>query len=115
MLGLSATLDRKDGLRKVFEWFIGKQVLTHRRVLSLDRRQVDASPASEAELDVPDAAAVKETDELLELLNHAAYADLFSYLDPDLQQMLTRGGQGESARNPKRGPASKIICVLRAR
>lgn len=27
MLGLSATLDRKDGLRKVFEWFIGKQVL----------------------------------------------------------------------------------------
>jgi superfamily II DNA or RNA helicase len=27
MLGLSATLDRKDGLRKVFEWFIGKSVL----------------------------------------------------------------------------------------
>jgi superfamily II DNA or RNA helicase len=25
-LGLSATLDRKDGLRKVFEWFIGKVV-----------------------------------------------------------------------------------------
>ena len=27
VLGLSATLNRKDGLRKVFEWFIGKQVI----------------------------------------------------------------------------------------
>lgn len=26
MLGLSATLDRKDGLRKVFEWFLGRPV-----------------------------------------------------------------------------------------
>jgi len=26
MLGLSATLDRKDGLRKVFEWYLGKPV-----------------------------------------------------------------------------------------
>jgi superfamily II DNA or RNA helicase len=27
VLGLSATLNRKDGLRKVFEWFIGKPVI----------------------------------------------------------------------------------------
>lgn len=27
MLGLSATLNRKDGLRKVFEWFLGKPVI----------------------------------------------------------------------------------------
>lgn len=27
MLGLSATLNRKDGLRKVFEWYLGKPVL----------------------------------------------------------------------------------------
>lgn len=27
MMGLSATLNRKDGLRKVFEWFLGKPVL----------------------------------------------------------------------------------------
>tara|TARA_Y100000389_G_C17468108_1_gene527608 strand:- start:3033 stop:4421 length:1389 start_codon:yes stop_codon:yes gene_type:complete len=27
MMGLSATLNRKDGLRKVFEWFIGKPIL----------------------------------------------------------------------------------------
>ena len=26
MLGLSATPDRKDGLRKVFDWFIGPMV-----------------------------------------------------------------------------------------
>jgi superfamily II DNA or RNA helicase len=27
MMGLSATLNRKDGLRKVFEWFLGKPIL----------------------------------------------------------------------------------------
>jgi len=29
-LGLSATLNRKDGLRKVFEWYLGKSVYTHK-------------------------------------------------------------------------------------
>jgi superfamily II DNA or RNA helicase len=31
ILGLSATPDRKDGLRKVFEWFIGKPVFSVRK------------------------------------------------------------------------------------
>ncbi len=31
MLGLTATPNRKDGLRKVFEWFIGKPVFTVRK------------------------------------------------------------------------------------
>lgn len=30
-LGLSATLNRKDGLRKVFEWYLGKSVHTHKQ------------------------------------------------------------------------------------
>jgi superfamily II DNA or RNA helicase len=29
-LGLSATLNRKDGLRKVFEWYLGKSVYKHK-------------------------------------------------------------------------------------
>jgi superfamily II DNA or RNA helicase len=29
-LGLSATLNRKDGLRKVFEWYLGKSVYTYK-------------------------------------------------------------------------------------
>jgi len=29
-LGLSATLNRKDGLRKVFEWYLGKSVYVHK-------------------------------------------------------------------------------------
>ena len=29
-LGLSATLNRKDGLRKVFEWYLGKSVYNHK-------------------------------------------------------------------------------------
>jgi len=29
-LGLSATLNRKDGLRKVFEWYLGKSVYIHK-------------------------------------------------------------------------------------
>jgi len=29
-LGLSATLNRKDGLRKVFEWYLGKSVYRHK-------------------------------------------------------------------------------------
>jgi len=32
-LGLSATLDRKDGLRKVFEWFLGKPVFEMKKRL----------------------------------------------------------------------------------
>ncbi len=31
MLGLTATLDRKDGLRKVFEWYLGEPVVIARR------------------------------------------------------------------------------------
>lgn len=31
MLGLSATLNRKDGLRKVFEWFLGKPVYENKK------------------------------------------------------------------------------------
>ena len=30
-LGLSATLDRKDGLRKVFEWYLGKPVFQNKK------------------------------------------------------------------------------------
>ena len=30
MLGLSATPDRKDGLRKVFEWYIGPMVYSNK-------------------------------------------------------------------------------------
>jgi len=30
-LGLSATLDRKDGLRKVFEWYLGKPVYQNKK------------------------------------------------------------------------------------
>jgi len=37
---------------------------------------------------VGDDAVVEDTDQLLTLLNHAAYSDLFSYLDQDLQQLL---------------------------
>lgn len=29
MMGLSATLDRKDGLRRVFEWYLGRPVTPH--------------------------------------------------------------------------------------
>jgi superfamily II DNA or RNA helicase len=36
ILGLSATLDRKDGLRKVFEWFIGKPVFVLKKRLESD-------------------------------------------------------------------------------
>ena len=35
MLGLSATPDRKDGLRKVFEWFIGPMVYFTRRKIKI--------------------------------------------------------------------------------
>lgn len=31
MMGLSATLNRKDGLRRVFEWFLGKPVMPTRK------------------------------------------------------------------------------------
>lgn len=31
MMGLSATLNRKDGLRRVFEWFLGKAVMPTKR------------------------------------------------------------------------------------
>ena len=34
MLGLSATLKRKDGLSKVFEWYLGKPVFTAKRLES---------------------------------------------------------------------------------
>ena len=36
MLGLSATLDRKDGLRKVFEWYIGKPVYESKKRTDTD-------------------------------------------------------------------------------
>jgi len=36
VLGLSATLDRKDGLRKVFEWFLGKPVFQLKKRLEAD-------------------------------------------------------------------------------
>jgi superfamily II DNA or RNA helicase len=36
ILGLSATLDRKDGLRKVFEWFIGKPVFQQKKRIEAD-------------------------------------------------------------------------------
>jgi len=36
MLGLSATPDRKDGLRKVFEWFIGPMVFTSKKEKNKD-------------------------------------------------------------------------------
>lgn len=36
ILGLSATLDRKDGLRKVFEWFIGKPVFQLKKRIEAD-------------------------------------------------------------------------------
>lgn len=35
-LGLSATLERKDGLSKIFEWFIGKSVYTYK-----DKKDID--------------------------------------------------------------------------
>lgn len=34
ILGLSATLNRKDGLRKVFEWYIGKSVYTFKKEIT---------------------------------------------------------------------------------
>ena len=40
MIGLSATLDRKDGLRKVFEWYLGSPVeikLPERRLILLEK------------------------------------------------------------------------------
>ena len=36
MLGLSATPDRKDGLRKVFEWFIGPMVYSSKKDVNKD-------------------------------------------------------------------------------
>tara|TARA_B000000437_G_scaffold213283_1_gene185791 strand:- start:4637 stop:6085 length:1449 start_codon:yes stop_codon:yes gene_type:complete len=36
ILGLSATLDRKDGLRKVFEYYIGKSVYKHKNKEHID-------------------------------------------------------------------------------
>lgn len=36
ILGLSATLNRKDGLRKVFEWYIGKSVYTYKSMNDID-------------------------------------------------------------------------------
>eukprot|EP00960_Hanusia_phi_P055233 762920-Hanusia_phi.AAC.1 len=36
MMGLSATLNRKDGLRKVFEWFLGKSVLRIKKNAHID-------------------------------------------------------------------------------
>ena len=35
-LGLSATLNRKDGLRKVFEWYLGKSVYTNKKKEDVD-------------------------------------------------------------------------------
>tara|TARA_Y100000389_G_scaffold192753_1_gene220594 strand:+ start:2931 stop:4301 length:1371 start_codon:yes stop_codon:yes gene_type:complete len=32
MMGLSATLDRKDGLRKVFEWYLGNPAISYREI-----------------------------------------------------------------------------------
>lgn len=49
MLGLSATLKRKDGLSKVFEWFIGKPIVEIKRKDSdvdiLVKRYYDPHPA----------------------------------------------------------------------
>ena len=49
MLGLSATLKRKDGLSKVFEWYIGKPVYTVKRkdsdVIIQVERYYDPRPA----------------------------------------------------------------------
>ena len=36
ILGLSATLNRKDGLRKVFEYYIGKSVYKHKKTEAID-------------------------------------------------------------------------------
>ena len=36
MLGLSATLERKDGLRKVFEWFLGRPVFQLKKRADID-------------------------------------------------------------------------------
>jgi superfamily II DNA or RNA helicase len=37
-LGLSATLNRIDGLRKVFEWYLGKSVYRHKNNNDMARR-----------------------------------------------------------------------------
>jgi superfamily II DNA or RNA helicase len=48
MLGLSATLKRKDGLTKVFEWFLGKPVFTAKRteseLLAVIKRYYEPDP-----------------------------------------------------------------------
>jgi superfamily II DNA or RNA helicase len=50
-LGLSATLNRKDGLRKVFEWYLGKSVYIHKNDKSTNEMIVQVhkyfSPAFE--------------------------------------------------------------------
>lgn len=50
-LGLSATLNRKDGLRKVFEWYLGKSVYVHKNDKSTNEMIVQVhkyfSPAFE--------------------------------------------------------------------
>ena len=50
-LGLSATLNRKDGLRKVFEWYLGKSVYIHKNDKSASDMIVQVhkyfSPANE--------------------------------------------------------------------
>ena len=47
MLGLSATLDRKDGLRKVFEWYLGPPVVSISKIDNVGEVRVYVVPVTD--------------------------------------------------------------------
>ena len=48
MLGLSATLDRKDGLRKVFEWYLGPPIVSISKIDNVGEVRVCIVPVTDA-------------------------------------------------------------------
>jgi superfamily II DNA or RNA helicase len=83
MLGLSATLDRKDGLRCVFEWFLGAPVFAQAR-----RPEVDMRVRILRYLDEDDAAYREEKKMWGDKLNTAAMVTTLCNHKPRTAAML---------------------------